>query len=469
MKIQRGSYIILFVIGLLLIGLPAACQNEGEGNAAGAPAEEATAIPAVQPAVDAVFAEGALQPLHTIDLSFQTGGRVAEILVAEGETVEAGDPLIRLDTTDAELTLQQAEARLASAQSGLDAAQMELELARAAVTTAQGQVGVAEAQLALTEAGPQPEAVTAAERRLAAAGASLSQAVANRDDTLTIGAEPEIEAARAQVASAKAAREQLAQQYESILDACFETPEGEICPLYGPVEEQTRAQLEAAQQREAAAQAQLDRLLAGPTAAQQRAAGGNVAIAAAQQEQAQAQLDQLLAGATPEQIEQARVGVAQAEVGVSQAEVRVSEAETAVQRAEAAVAAAQVAVDEAELALERLTLQATVAGTVVDVMVDPAQIVAAGNPVLTLADFSGWQVKTTDLTELDVAKVSPGKTVSVGFDAIPEQEVTGTVREIALTPSLSQGDVVYEVTVELEAAPDLPLRWGMTAFVDIDA
>jgi HlyD family secretion protein len=331
-------------------------------------------------------------------------------------------------------------------------------------------VEVAEAQLALTEAGPQPEAVRAAERRVAAAQASLSQAVANRDDTLTIGTEPEIEAARAQVASTKAAREQLEQQYETILDSCFETPDGdEVCPLYGPVEEQTRAQLQAARQREAAAQAQLDRLRAGPTAAQQRAAGGGVAVATAQLEQAEAQLAQLQAGATAEQVEQARVGVAQAEVGVAQAEVRVTEAETAVQRAETAVAAAQVAVDEAQLALERLTLRATVDGTVADVMVDPAQIISSGSPALTLADFSGWQVTTTDLTELDVARVSPGTTVSVGFDAIPEQQVTGTVSEIALTPSLSQGDVVYEVTVDLEPAPDLPLRWGMTAFVDIDA
>lgn len=468
MKRQRRLHIILFVAGLLLLGVLAACQDEGGTNAAES-AAEATAVPAVQPASDVVFAEGALKPLYTIDLSFQTGGQVAEILVEEGATVAAGDPLLRLEASDAELALQQAEARLASAQSGLATAQTELELARAAVDTAAGQVEVAEAQLALTEAGPQPEAVRAAERRVAAAQASLSQAVANRDETLTIGTEPEIEAARAQVASAIAAQEQLEQQYETILDSCFDTPDGEVCPLYGPVEEQTRAQLQAARQRVAAAQAQLDRLRAGPTAAQQRAAGGGVAVAAAQLEQAQAQLAQLQAGATAEQVEQARVGVAQAEVGVAQAEVGVTNAETAVQQAETAVATAQVAVDEAQLALERLTLRATVDGTVADIMVDPAQIISSGSPALTLADFSGWQVTTTDLTELDVARVSPGTTVSVGFDAIPEQRVTGTVSEIALTPSLSQGDVVYEVTVDLEPAPDLPLRWGMTAFVDIDA
>jgi hypothetical protein len=40
---------------------------------------------------------------------------------------------------------------------------------------------------------------------------------------------------------------------------------------------------------------------------------------------------------------------------------------------------------------------------------------------------------------------------------------------VALVASLARGDVVYEVTVALDAAPDLPLRWGMTAVVDIES
>jgi hypothetical protein len=46
--------------------------------------------------------------------------------------------------------------------------------------------------------------------------------------------------------------------------------------------------------------------------------------------------------------------------------------------------------------------------------------------------------------------------------------VAGEVTEIAQMADLRQGDVVYQVTVHLEDAPDLPLRWGMTAFVEFD-
>ena len=43
---------------------------------------------------------GAVSPAEQASLAFLSGGEVAEVLVGEGETVEAGQPLIRLDTSD---------------------------------------------------------------------------------------------------------------------------------------------------------------------------------------------------------------------------------------------------------------------------------------------------------------------------------------------------------------------------------
>ncbi|MDI7276345.1 MAG: biotin/lipoyl-binding protein, partial [Anaerolineae bacterium] len=40
------------------------------------------------------------------------GGRVVEVMVRQGETVEEGQPLVRLDTTDLERELREAEADL---------------------------------------------------------------------------------------------------------------------------------------------------------------------------------------------------------------------------------------------------------------------------------------------------------------------------------------------------------------------
>ncbi|MGD2078775.1 MAG: HlyD family efflux transporter periplasmic adaptor subunit, partial [Chloroflexota bacterium] len=150
----------------------------------------------------------------------------------------------------------------------------------------------------------------------------------------------------------------------------------------------------------------------------------------------------------------------------AQAELR--RAEAAVAQAEAALSAAEAGRDAIQAALDRLTLRATMAGTVTDIDANPGEMVAEGVPLATLANFSGWLVETTDVTELDVPFITVGSAVDVRFDALPERVVAGQVTEIAEMADLRQGDVVYQVTVQLTDAPDLPLRWGMTAFVEFD-
>lgn len=87
-----------------------------------------------------------------------------------------------------------------------------------------------------------------------------------------------------------------------------------------------------------------------------------------------------------------------------------------------------------------------------------------GDMAVTLADFSDWVVKTTDVTEIDVVRLQEGQVAEVTFDAIPDVELLGNVVLIGQTFQENQGDVVYEVTVVLpEGHP--ALRWGMTASV----
>ena len=55
----------------------------------------------------------------------------------------------------------------------------------------------------------------------------------------------------------------------------------------------------------------------------------------------------------------------------------------------------------------------------------------------------------------------------ISLYALPGTVLSGMVTAVALLPNLSRGDVVYTVTIDLPETADLPLRWGMTAFVDI--
>jgi multidrug resistance efflux pump len=72
-------------------------------------------------AAEAVIAEGHLVPEDDLALSFVVRGKVAEILVEEGESVREGDVLIRLaDQEQAEAALAAAQLELATAQQAHD-------------------------------------------------------------------------------------------------------------------------------------------------------------------------------------------------------------------------------------------------------------------------------------------------------------------------------------------------------------
>ncbi|MEA3339281.1 MAG: efflux RND transporter periplasmic adaptor subunit, partial [Chloroflexota bacterium] len=187
-----------------------------------------------------------------------------------------------------------------------------------------------------------------------------------------------------------------------------------------------------------AAQAQLDALTAGKDD-QNRATDAAVWTAAAQRDIAQARLDLLKAGVTAE------------EVAV----------------AEAAVSQAEVALETARVALERCVIRAPFAGTVGAVDVRVGEMIVLGQSLITLGDLTTLRVETTDLDEIDVARVTVGQEVAVTFDALPEQVFTGHVTRIAPMAEPGAGGVNYTTIIEMdEIAPEI--RWGMTAFVDIE-
>ena len=142
---------------------------------------------------------------------------------------------------------------------------------------------------------------------------------------------------------------------------------------------------------------------------------------------------------------------------------------------QADIEAAQLDVEAAELDLEsarsRLasaTLTAPSDSLVAAVNVDPGDALTTGGAVLVLATLDRLQARTTNLTELDVVRVSQGQPATVTVDALPGQEFDGVVRKVALQPGDSGGEVVYTVIVEL-VEPDLATQvmWGMTAVVQI--
>ncbi len=143
-------------------------------------AEGITTAPVVQADIDALIsATGSLMPERSQALVFDTAGRVTEVLVNEGDQVQAGQVLARLDTADLTLSLQQAQAALAVSQANLARATTpptDAELASAAAS-----VTAAETALERLKAGPSEIDLQLAEMSISQAKNSLYGAQGNRD------------------------------------------------------------------------------------------------------------------------------------------------------------------------------------------------------------------------------------------------------------------------------------------------
>jgi multidrug resistance efflux pump len=409
----------------------------------------------------AVAAEGQVVPLRQAQLAFAAAGQVAEVLAAEGTSVEAGAPILRLDTTDQELALTQAEAALAQAQANLSAAQAGLEASQVGVQAAEVGVQAADIQVALVSAPPRPEEIALRESSIAVAEARIGQASGAQGVVLEGSTAAQIQAAEADLQAAEARALPVSQQLSAI--QAQENPDADVLA-------QAQRDYAAAQASIDAARIALDELRGGATAAEQQAASGGVAAAVAQREVAQAELDLLLAGSQVEQIAIAEAGKAEAAAALAEAQFRVQQAEAAVGQAQAGVSQAQAGVDAAQVALDNQTLTAPFAGTVADVTVELGEIVSPGVPAAIVADLSGWLVETTDLTELDVVAVAVDQTADVRADALPDDVFTGVVTDIASDAEEVRGDITYRVTLRLDDDAEAleKLRWGMTVFVTLD-
>ena len=124
----------------------------------------------------------------------------------------------------------------------------------------------------------------------------------------------------------------------------------------------------------------------------------------------------------------------------------------------------QARLDAAKAGLAALEVLAPFEGVVAKMDAKQGSSINAGQSAVTIADFSSWLVKTTDLTEIDVVNLKEGQPVTVTLDALPNVELKGKILSIGQNYSENQGDIVYEVTIQLiDTHPSM--RWGMTAAV----
>jgi HlyD family secretion protein len=395
---------ILLPLALVMVLLLSGC------DALPSPGQEATPEPVQEEVVTSplVSATGVVLPATYATLSVDQPGKILEILVEEGDPVEEGDLLLRLDEQVSrealEANVEAAKFELLSARQALDELYDNNTLA-----ATQAQLALANANDALDDAEykwrVRQEGYRASSDTIAAAEANL------------VLAEKEVDNAQ----------------------KAFNRVSGK--PDDDPGRALAVSNLVAAKSHRDSVLRNLNWYTGKPTELDQAILDAEVAIAQANADEALKQWEILKEGPDPDD--------------VLLLEARIS-------NAEAQVAAAGAAVADLDPNLE---LRAPFDGTVTEVFVNVGEWVNPGQPVVLLADLDNLQIETTDLSEIDVAQIEIGEVAEVTFDALPDTTIDATIVRIADKSSEGSG-VNYSVILIPDELPPA-IRWGMTAFVDV--
>jgi multidrug efflux pump subunit AcrA (membrane-fusion protein) len=135
--------------------------------------------------------------------------------------------------------------------------------------------------------------------------------------------------------------------------------------------------------------------------------------------------------------------------------------------AQSRLSAALAQLEAAQGLLDNYVLEAPFDGVVTDLNVDPGEQVFPGTWAVSIADTTEWVVESTDVTELEIVRISVGQGVTLTPDAFPEVSMGGVVTEIGQSPVMQSGDVTYVVRVSVED-PDTRVMWGMTVELVFD-
>lgn len=145
-------------------------------------AEVRTEVVARRDLVSVVTASGAVEPKRKVDISADISGRVIELAVEEGDWVEKGDLLLRIDPTSYQAAVRRAEAAVAQARARAAQARASLlqaeSAARRAERLAEGAelVSAQDVEEARTRAAVAAAELEAARYGIAQAEAGLSEA-----------------------------------------------------------------------------------------------------------------------------------------------------------------------------------------------------------------------------------------------------------------------------------------------------
>ncbi len=404
-----------------------------------------------------VVETGSLEAQRTVEVKSQVGGRVARLLVDEGDYVKAGDLIAVIDPQQTELQVEQNRAQLEGAQSAVKRLQVEIEQRRVTARTHLERSRLRLKQLEI-ELKAQPAltstAIRSAETAVANAQKAVDLLVNVTHPNARTAQEAALEDANNNLRQARIERDRQAGLYDrgyvsrreleqaELNLSLAETRQRQAQEAIGRIGNEQRLEREQAQQRVIQARADLDR------------AKANAIIDDTKRQQ-----------------------YLSAQQDVRDAEVALKDIEALQQQkigSEASVAQIRSSLNDSLRLLGETEVRAPIDGIVTKRSVQMGELVNAlssfspGTPIVKIEDRSDMLVRL-QINEIDVALLREGMQAKITVDALPGSEFSGRITKIApaqiesATPGASADPVVkYEVEVTLNDVAD-ELKSGMSA------
>lgn len=133
----------------------------------------------------------------------------------------------------------------------------------------------------------------------------------------------------------------------------------------------------------------------------------------------------------------------------------------------AQINSAQISVTKIKNQIEEATLTAPIDGEIVEIdgQVGDLIIKDQNETFATILNKDTFFIEVS-IEEVEVNQIEKGQRVISTFDAIEDIEVAGEVNFVSLTSTTEGGIVTYPVRITLKDWGDVPIREGMTAYVD---
>jgi HlyD family secretion protein len=428
-----------------------------------------------------VSGSGNIEVSDERDLSFDTGGKIDKIYVAERAKVVKGATLAKLDTDALKLAVTQAEVVLVQAEVALVQAQITQKTAERTLENTQGsedtlELAVLNAEISLLQAEQTLVSAQGGEDALELAVLNAEISLQQAEQTLDTG----ITTVDFQSKSAAKRRAEIWLKYveDKLQEGGFVDQDDEDDWLMA---------LDRAEEDLDVARANYYNALSGYDAQDVAIKKKKVEAAEMVLVQAQDDLDEFqdeLAddiAIKKKKVEAAEMVLVQAQDDLDDfqddfqddldelADDIVS-TEQKVISAKESVRQAKQSLENARKDLDGTTITAPFSGVITNVYVDEGDVVpaasVASSAIFHLVDFTIMELKV-EVDEIDIPGVRLGQRVIIDVDALPDIELGGEVIYISSLSRKEASVVLYEITISLAVPKESGFKAGMSVEADI--